>query len=391
VPPIETQNTDVVSAARAVAPMAAELAAEAERARRLPEPLVRAMADAGVFRLLVPESVGGLEAHPAVLAAVVEELARGDGAAGWCAAINSTSGLLAGYLPEAAAREIYGRPDAVSGGVFAPKGRAVTEDGGFRVSGRWPFASGCQHCDWLMGGCVVEHEGALRMLPNGMPDIRLMLAPAAEFEVHDTWHTMGLRGTGSHDIELSGAFVPAERSASLLSDRPQQSGPVYAFPLFGMLAIAIGAVGLGIGRGALDDTIALAAARTPTGSSRPSAARAPVQAEIAQAEARLRAARALLLEAIDEAWKPALEHGEVPVEQRASLRLASTHAATTGAEVTGTAYRLGGGAAVYETRTALPRRFRDANVATQHMLVAPATWELTGRLLLGLETDATQL
>jgi alkylation response protein AidB-like acyl-CoA dehydrogenase len=230
-----------------------------------------------------------------------------------------------------------------------------------------------------MGGCLVEG------------DVITMIAPASEVEIHDTWHTMGLRGTGSHDIEMRDLFIPAERTAALITGTPTATGPLYAFPLFGLLAIAIGAVGLGIARGALDDVTALAASRKPTGSSRTMGERATVQADLAGAHASLRAARAFLHEAIAEAWKPAVDTREVPVEQRAALRLAATHATTTGAEVTATAYRLAGGAAVYETNTPLPRRFRDANVATQHMLVGPATNELAGRLLLGLETDTSQL
>jgi alkylation response protein AidB-like acyl-CoA dehydrogenase len=374
-----------------LAAAAAGLAAESERERRLPRELVDRMADAGVFRMLVPEAAGGLEAHPAELVSTVEELARGDGAAGWVAAICATSGLLAGYLPEASAREVYAPPRTVTGGVFAPMGRAQAVDGGYRVSGRWRFASGCTHCDWLMGGCVVERDGEVEKLANGAPDVRLMLAPAADVEIHDTWDSMGLRGTGSHDIEMRELHIPSERSASLLSDPPTAGGPLYAFPQFGLLAIAIGAVSIGIARGALDDIIGLAGARTPTGSRRTLAERAAAQAEVAASEARLRAARALLHESIAAAWKGAAEHGEVTVEERTSLRLAATHAATTGAEVTGAAYRLGGGQAVYESSSPLARRFRDANVATQHMLVAPATHELTGRLLLGLETDTTQL
>jgi len=186
-------------------------------------------------------------------------------------------------------------------------------------------------------------------------------------------------------------FVPAERSASLVVDGPTARGRLYAFPVFGLLALAIGAVGLGIARGALDDIVALAGRRTPTGSRRTMGERAPVQAEVATAEARLRAARAFLLAAIAEAWEAASGHDQVPVEQRTALRVAATHAATTGAEVTGVAYHLGGGSSVYESRSPLPRRFRDANTATQHMLVAPVTNELTGRLLLGLPTETSQL
>jgi indole-3-acetate monooxygenase len=366
-----------------LADRAAHFAAQAERERRLPGELVTEMADAGVFRLCVPRGAGGLEEHPAVLVGTVEALARGDGAAGWCAAINATSGLLTGYLPEHAAAEIYADPRAVAGGVFAPLGRATRVDGGYTVTGRWPFASGCTHCDWLMGGCFVEGEDP--------PVPRLMLAHADEVQIHDTWDSMGLRGSGSHDIEIADVFVPAERSASLVVDRPVALGRLYAFPVFGLLSLAIGAVGLGIARGALDDVIALAGRRTPTGSRRTMAERSPVQAEVAAAEARLRAARSFLLSAIDDAWTAAAEGGQVPAPQRAALRLAATHAAKEGAAVTGIAYHLGGGSSVYESRSPLPRRFRDANTVTQHMLVGPLTNELTGRLLLGLPTDISQL
>jgi indole-3-acetate monooxygenase len=373
-----TLTIDPVEAARRLAPTAAELAPAAERDRQLAEPLVAALADAGLFRLCVPAAAGGLEAHPGTLVAAVRALAAGDAAAGWCVAIAATSGLVAGYLPEAAAREIYAEPATVVAGVFAPKGRATPEPGGFRVSGRWPFASGCRHADWLMGGCVVD---------GGM---RLMLAPAEAFTIHDTWHVMGLRGTGSHDIELDGVYIPAERTASVLGDPPLQRGPLYAFPLFGLLALAIAAVSLGIARGALDDLIALAGGKVPTGGKRTLAERGSVQAEVARAEAAVRAAGALLDEAIGAAWERAVAGAGVDVEQRAELRLAATHATAVSARATDTAYTLAGGSALYES-SPLQRRVRDAHAATQHMLVAPATWELSGRVLLGMPTDATQL
>ncbi len=147
--------------------LAAGLAEQAEQERRLPDPLVAALRDAGLFGLCVPAAAGGREAHPSVLTGAVQTLAEADAAAAWCVAVAATSGLVAGYLPEDAAREIFSGPGTIVAGVFAPKGRAVPERGGFRVSGRWPFASGCRHADWLMGGCLVD----------GAP--RLLLAPAA--------------------------------------------------------------------------------------------------------------------------------------------------------------------------------------------------------------------
>lgn len=363
----------------ALAAAAAQAAGDAERDRRLPQRLVDEIAAPGLFRMCVPAAVGGLESHPRELVTAVEAIAAGDGAAGWCLAINATSGLVGGYLPEADAREIFGGPTSIAGGVFAPRGSATPTGTGHIVTGRWPFASGCEHCDWLMGGCAIGD------------DVRLMLAPRPEVQIHDTWHPMGLRGSGSHDIEMSAIEIPAGHSASVITGTPTAEGALYAFPLFGLLAVAIGAVCIGIGRGALDETIALATARTPTGSRRTAAERPATQAAVAIATARLEAARALLHDAIEEAWQQAATHGEVPTGHRAALRLAATHATTTGAEAATTAYKLGGGAAVYETRTALARRFRDVHTASQHMLVAPATNELTGRLLLNLPTDVTQL
>jgi alkylation response protein AidB-like acyl-CoA dehydrogenase len=389
-PTVASGSIDPLDVARRLAAIAAELAPEAELRRELSEPLVGALADAGMFRLCVPTAVGGLQAHPATLTAVVEALAVGDAAAAWCVAVSATSGLLAGYLPTESARAIYAGPRAMVAGVFAPKGRAMTEQGGYRASGRWPFASGCRHADWLMGGCVVTDGDTPRMLPNGMPEVHLLLAPSEAFTIHDTWHVMGLRATGSHDIELAGVHVPRERSASVFSDPPVDAGPLYAFPLFGLLALAISAVCLGIARGALDDLVALAGGKVPTSGRRTLAERSTVQAEVARAEAAVRAAGALLDETIGEAWERAVAHGSVDARCRAGLRLAATHATAAGVQATETAYRLAGGSAIHDSNP-LQRRLRDVQVAAQHMLVAPATWELSGRLLLGLPTDVTQL
>jgi len=373
-----------------LAALAAKHAAQGERERRLAAPVVEALAQAGVFRMLVPRSLGGEEAAPAEMIEAVAGLARGDGAAGWCAAIAATSGALGAYLPPAHAREVFAAPARCWGGVFAPKGRAVVDGDSYEVSGRWAFASGIDHCDWLMGGCVVEEDGSPRLLASGKPDVRLVLFPAAEVERIDSWHTSGLRGTGSHDMQAEALRVPAERSASLFGEGPVEPGPLYAFPVFGLLALAISAVGLGIARGAVDDLVGLAAAKTPAMSARPLAARGDTQMRVARSEARLRAARALVHSQVAAAWEDAVAGGGVNVERRAGLRLAATQAMAESAAVTADMYSLAGGSAIYES-SPLQRRFRDAHVATQHMLVGPSTWQLAGRVLLGLEADVDQL
>lgn len=378
-------------AARALAPQVRACADQIERDRRLPAPLVSAMARTGMFRLCVPQKLGGCEADAATIVRTIEEISQADGSAGWCAMIGATSGVLSAYLREDVAREIYGgSPDAVSGGVFAAQGKAVAVDGGYRVTGRWAFASGCEHCTWLMGGSVVLNDGVPRLLSRGIPDSRLMLFPAADAEVIDTWTVSGLRGTGSHDIAVSNLFVPEGRAVSLITDRPQQPGPLYMFPVFGLLALGIAGVALGVARRAIDELTQLAEAKTPTASRKRLAERAVIQTQVAEAEALLRSARAFLFEAIGDAWQAAVAQGEILTQQRALLRLAATHATISSAKVVDLMYNAGGGTSVYAS-SPLQRCFRDIHVVTQHMMVAPATYELTGRLFLGVDTDTSML
>ena len=373
---------DVIETLAPIVPRIRAAADEIEARRRLPLDLVGALAGAGVFRLCVPRSLGGGEAHPRVLLDVIETVAAADGSAGWCVMIGATSGVVSAYLAPDVAREIYGDPGTITGGVFAPRGTAVVEGDAFRVSGRWPFASGSEHCAWLMAGCLVRD--------GGPPRPRMMLVPASEARILDTWNVTGLRGTGSHDMTLDDVRVPAERSMSLIDDRPRVDGALYAFPVFGLLAIGIAAVAVGIARAAIDELVRLAREKSPQGSSRTLAERGVVQAQVAEAEALVRSARAFLHEAIDEAWAVAAARGAITPSERVGLRLAATHATTSAARATDLMYAAGGGTAIYAT-SPLQRCFRDVHVATQHVMVAGATYELTGRLLLGLATDVSQL
>ncbi|MEA2624479.1 MAG: indole-3-acetate monooxygenase [Candidatus Binatota bacterium] len=384
-------SAELLDDAAALAPQIREAAEETERARRLPQSLVDEMAHAGIFRMCVPRSLGGGEIDPATIARVLESVARADGSAGWCAMIGATSGLVAAYLEPGAAREIYGSsPDVVTGGVVMPGGKAIAVDGGFRVTGRWPFASGCEHSDWLMGGSVVLDAGKPRLLPNGAPDPRLMLFPAADVRVLDTWTVSGLRGSGSHDFEVADVFVPASRSVSIVTDPPQERGPLFAFPLFGLLAVGIAAVALGIGRRAIEELTALAAGKTPSGSRRLLRDRPMVQVQVAEAEATLLAGRALLFDALGHAWRAAERDGRLDVADRASLRLAATHATRSSARAVDLVYDSGGGSSIYAS-SPLQRCFRDVHVVTQHMMVGAPTYEVAGRVLLGLDTDVSML
>jgi len=350
---------------------------EVERGRRLPADLAGALGATGLFRLCVARELGGIEATPRELVEIIEALAEADGSVGWCGMIGASGALLSGYLPDAGAREVFGDPGAITGGVFAPRGRAEAVAGGFRVSGRWAFASGCQHSGWLSLGCAVADK----------QDVLTVLVPAAELRVLDTWTVAGLCGTGSHDVELEGCVVPAERAVSLVRSRPRRGGPLFGFPAFGLLALGVAAVAMGIARRAVDELVTLAGAKTPTMGRRTLASRASVQADVARAEALLRSGRAFVADRIDAAWARASGGGEVTVDDRAWLRLAATHATQSAAQAVDLMYAAGGGTAIYRD-SALQRCFRDVHTVTQHMMVAGPTLELAGRVRLGLEPDA---
>jgi alkylation response protein AidB-like acyl-CoA dehydrogenase len=380
-----------VEVARSLYPVLAAASSRIETERQLPADVAAALKASRLFRLCVPTRYAGLEASPVDMVDAISEIARADGSAGWCVAIGATSGLLAGYLADADAKEIYGAdPESVSGGVFAPRGQAVAEGESWRMRGRWPFASGIGHCSWLMGGCVVVENGKPALLPGGLPDSRLLIFPAAEATVHDTWSVSGLCGTGSHDMEVADLLVPRSRAVSLMTDRPRVDSPLYKFPVFGCLAIGIASVSLGLARRAIDELVELAGGKTPTGSRKRLADRAFVQMQVAEGEASERSARAFLRETVAATADEAARNGEIGVKQRALLRLSACHAVTLAKRAVDAMYDAGGGTSIYKT-SPLQRCFRDVHTASQHLMVSSSTLELAGRVLAGVDTDATQL
>jgi len=380
---------DTLAAAQALSTELRRRADEVEQARRLPPDLSHRFAAAGFYRMCVPEAYGGLELPPCDTMRTIETVARADGSCAWCVFIGATSGSVLAVLAPEAAREIFRRPDVLLGGVFAPHGRAVATEGGFRVTGRWPWGSGTENADWVMGGCQVIRNGEVELAKNGAPRSRMMLAPADQIEFFDTWHVSGLCGTGSTDFAMNDLFVPERRAAGLGVDGPL-ARPLYAFPQFGLLAMGIAAVAMGLARAAIDELVSLAGAKTPQGSSRSLAMRPAAQSDVAKAEALLRSARSLYYETIERAWEAARADGAIGTEHRRDVRLATTHATRASAAAVDLMYELGGGTSVYR-RSPLQRIFRDVHVATQHMMVSPSTLELTGRLFLGVETDTSLL
>jgi alkylation response protein AidB-like acyl-CoA dehydrogenase len=385
----KTMGVDVRQSARDLSMELKERAEEIETSRRLPRDLSDRFASAGLYRTCVPEIYGGLELPPAETMEAIEILAQADGASAWCGFIAATSGTVLSMLPESAAREIFATPETLLSGVFAPRGKAIVVDGGFQVEGQWQWGSGTQNADWILAGCQVIRDGEPELLRNGTPRSRMMLVPASEVEFVDTWYVSGLSGTGSTDFAIHDRFVPDHHAVGIGVDGPLDR-PLYAFPQFGLLGMGIAAVALGLARAAIDELVEIAGGKTPAGSARPLAARASAQLDVSRAEAMLRSARAFYYEAIDSAWKSAVDVGGIEVEHRRDIRLATTHATRASADAVDLMYNLAGGTSVYR-RSPLQRIFRDVHVATQHMMVSPATFELTGRLLLGLETDTAML
>lgn len=302
------ETRTVLEAVRALAPQIRSQIEHMEVDRRLPPELVQAMAEIGLFRLMIPKSLGGLEIDLVPALHIFEAVSQSDGSAGWCAMIGATGGTTSAFLTEAVAREIYAsNPNVVTAGAIAPQGQAQPIDGGYRVTGRWPFNSGCQHSQWLMGTSVIVDNGEPRTLPNGYPETRMMIFPAAEAEILDTWSVSGLRGSGSHDIAVQDVFVPEERAVAYGTGKRYQSGPLYTFPIFGLLAVSVASVATGMARGAIDVFIELAKTKRLTGSRRLINQRAAVQLQVAQAEALLRAGRAFMFQTVQEVWNKALK------------------------------------------------------------------------------------
>ena len=371
----------------------AERASETEAGRKLPQDIADRLADDGFYTMVNPVELGGAEATPLAYHDAVEALARGDAAPAWCTFISITAAYGMGFASSNKVRELLCAPGMKAAGVFAPMGRAVKaeKDGeaGYHVSGRWAWGSGTQNADWISGGCFLADEsGDLILDEKGRPQHLSVIFSKDQVHFHDTWTVTGLQGTGSTDFEVKDVFVPddlAVRGFGMARD----DKAIFRFPSFGLLAIGIAAVALGAARGALDDFHELAVAKVPAGGRNTLAQKSLTHRAIAEAEAALRQGRAFLREAIEEAWRDALS-GPVSVDRRRDLRLACTSAVQAAKRSVDTIYELAGGSSVYSS-SPIQRRFRDVHVATQHIMVGPSTWEVTGRLFLDQPTDISQL
>lgn len=380
----EQNSHPILAAARALAPQIRESAQAIEQERRLPHELVAAMKRVGIFGMTMPESWGGPELDPLTQIRVIEALAEADGSVGWCAMINSDGGYYTAFLDDAVGRAMYTDREAPSGGSLIFSGRADRVAGGYRVKGRWPFVSGCQHSAWFAGTCTIYENDNVKIFAEGRPEQRVCFLPAAQCEVLDTWYTTGLRGSGSHDVKINDVFVPEERSTAF-PFRPVRPGPLYAFPM--MFAYNLPGVTLGIARGVIKTFTEYAARKTTTMSEaagRPVMLRdeAYVQLALSRAEALVGSARAYVFDQMDEIWRTLLAGERLPLQQRARYRIAVAHAHAACLEAVEGLYKVVGGTSVYAAGP-FDRPLRDLMTINQHTMNSPKILENTGKILLG--------
>ena len=385
-----TAAEDPVARARELVPLVRENADEAERARRLPQPVADAMALAGLHRMAAPRSVGGGECEPATQIAAIEEISAADGASGWNLMIGiENQGFLGAVLPLETARKLFADPALIVAGALNPLGRARPDDGGLIVSGQWPFASGCHNAGWFWGQCVLMDGDEPARNEAGGAALREVLIPKSDFEILDTWHVSGLRGSGSHDVRVRDVFIPDEYVTAVFSPgmRLRETGTLYRFPPFNRLAYNKVGVATGIARAAIDHFVDLAAQKFRRGSGKPLREKVSVQLAVAEAEARLRSARAFVFDAVGEVWSATEAGRESTPSQRALVHLACSTACTASIEAVEIVHGAAGSAANF-TASPLERCLRDVRVVPQHIMVSPQWNEVAGRILLGLEGES---
>ena len=384
------EATPLIAAAKALQPLVRAKAKEAQRLRHTPEEVVRAMAQAGLYSVAAPACFGGAEADPFTTIEVIETISEADGSIGWVLMIGIETVGIGGSLMErdTAARLFATNPNLVLCGALNPQGRARRVDGGWRVTGQWPFASGCHHAHYFWGQCLIENdsENGHDQPSNGGSRTRPIevIVPRAEYEIVDTWRTNGLRGTGSHDVAVTDLFVPDAMTTEVTGNDPAHDGALYRMPPFTRLAYNKVGVATGIARSALNAFVELAENKQPRLSSRQLRDRPRAQLCYAQAEASLRSARAFVFDAVGDVWETVGDGGRATREQRALVRLACSHACQESIRAVELVHQAAGTSA-NEEGSPIGQARRDVAVVAQQVMVAPHFIEDAGRVLLGLD------
>jgi alkylation response protein AidB-like acyl-CoA dehydrogenase len=331
----------------------------------------------------MPKAWGGPELDPMRQFEVIEALSEADGSVGWCAYINSTGGYFTACLEADVARAMYPDLDIPTGGQHTPVGRAVAVDGGYRVSGRWTFGSGIKHCGWMACGCIVVRDGQPVLTEDGKPQRVSALVSSDEFEVIDTWNSMGLRGTGSHDYAVTDLFVPAERTYDLYNSPILRSAPLFQWRT--MFLFNHAAVALGIARNAVDSFAELTMSkRTNWG---PMQEQDYARSALARADGVVHSARAYCMETLENVYETLSSGDELSTRQRARFRLAITHAHRAAVEAVDGVFESAGTTAAVRLPSVLERCFRDVHVANQHVIASPKSYSEIGGMLMGMIPD----
>ena len=379
-----------LEAASKLAPMIRACADEVEALRELPRPLFEGLADAGMFHLAVPRAIGGAEVDLPTYVHTIEELGRADASTAWCVNQGAIYATYAARMPRDVARAIWiDPPRAVVANTPAATAQAVVVPGGYRVTGRQGFSTGCRHATWVAAHAQVIDRGKVRLEPDGQPHALYLFVPVAEAELLDTWHTRGMRGTGTHHFAVTDVFVPTERTVPSATAQLVDDGPLYRIPRTLLFASGDAAVALGMARTCLATFFELAGAKAPRGQSL-LRDQSMTQVTVGQAEAALRSGRAFLMETVNDIWADVSATNAITLEQRATLRLATTHGIRVAAQVIDAVYNAAGATAVYDGHL-LQRHFQDIHVITQHLQGRMAHYELVGRYWLGLPVDETRL
>ena len=383
-----TTKLDMVAAAKALRPQIIAARDQLDRHRRLPSALVAAMDDAGLLRTYMPSSLGGPEADPITAFRIVEELAMADGSVGWCCFIAGSLSLFTGWLETPVAREMFGTPPTLRGaGSFRPLGTARITDDGYVVTGQWDFASGCLHANWLALNCVVADENGPRVNVggplDGLPMFRMMSVPIEDARVIDNWSVIGLHGTGSNDVAVTGLFVPENRTFALV-DQPCDTSPLCTFrSAMAVTFTPLAGHTLGMARGAMNAFQELAGGSATTMNMALLRDRPPVQEVVGRTEAIISGARAYVLDAAGTMWD-AVQSGKDDLGGEVlQTRLAVTHAVHESARAIDMLYHASGTNAVRSSNL-LERYFRDVHAAMMHAGGLLANFEQGGRAVMGL-------
>jgi alkylation response protein AidB-like acyl-CoA dehydrogenase len=350
--------------------------------------VVSALHDAALFRMLIPRSLGGQELSPLAYVQIVEELAKADASTAWCVAQTSVASTMSASLDHTAAHEIFAAdPRAVLAvGPPNPSGKAVAAEGGYRVSGTWQFASGSRQANWMAAHCTVfEPDGRPRQDANSMPVQRSLVFPKNATKMIDVWHVIGLKGTGSDSYTVTDLFVPEQRSMTAFGRNPaerRERGPLYQLTIFQLFGASFGSIAIGVAQAALDAFVELAKSKSPYGANYLLRDNAVIQSQIGLAQSQLASARVFLHHALAEIWKGA-QAGDITIEQRIQLRMASTHATHQAKQVVDTAYHSAGATAIFEANP-FERRFRDVHTVSQQVQAHFSVFEAIGQHFVGL-------